>query len=50
MRSTSHECPVPKPRGFIGEVLGFGNEDTAKKLPRPRVETTKVLRSRSEAE
>ncbi|KAL2040038.1 hypothetical protein N7G274_007441 [Stereocaulon virgatum] len=50
MRRTSHECPIPKPRGFIGEVLGFGKEDTVQKLPGPRVETTKVLRSRSEAE
>ena len=48
MRKKSHECPVPKPRGFIGEVLGFRKEETAEKLPRPRIETTKVPRSRSE--
>ena len=48
MRKKSHECPVPKPRGFIGEVLGFRKEETAEKLPWPRIETTKVPRSRSE--
>lgn len=47
MRKKSHECPVPKPRGFIGEVLGFRKEETMEKLPRPRIETTKVPRSRS---
>lgn len=39
MQKKSHECPVPKPRGFIGEVLGFKNEETVEKLPKPRVET-----------
>ena len=23
MRKRGHECPVPKPRGWVGEVLGF---------------------------
>lgn len=41
---TPHECPVPKPRGLIGEVLGFNKE----KLPRPRVETTRQSRSTGE--
>ena len=25
MRKAAHECPVPKPRGIIGKVLGFTN-------------------------
>ncbi|MCJ1462877.1 hypothetical protein MMC07_001481 [Pseudocyphellaria aurata] len=31
----AHECPVPKPRGLVGEVLGFGRGE--KDTPRPRV-------------
>jgi len=27
MREKAHECPVPKPRGRIGEVLGFTIEE-----------------------
>jgi len=23
MQQLAHECPVPKPKGFIGELLGF---------------------------
>ncbi|MCJ1277492.1 hypothetical protein MMC21_005305 [Puttea exsequens] len=25
MRKKSHECPVPKPKGIVGQVLGFKN-------------------------
>ena len=27
MMQKAHECPVPKPKGFIGRVLGFENKD-----------------------
>lgn len=46
MRKKSHECPVPKPRGRLGEVLGFKKEGT-EKLPRPRIETG-TIRSRKD--
>ena len=48
MRRKSHECPVPKPRGIIGQVLGFKKEETAEKASRPRIETTNVPRPRKE--
>ena len=48
MRRSPHECPVPKPRGIIGEVLGFKKEETAEKAPRPRIETTNVSRPRKD--
>ena len=35
----SHVCPVPKPKGLIGEVLGFTQEGSSEKPPRPRIET-----------
>jgi len=47
MRKKSHECPVPKPRGLVGGVLGFKKEETAEKLPSPRIET-EISRSRRE--
>ena len=46
MRRKSHGCPVPKPSGIIGEVLGFKKEETAKKAQRPRIETKIVSPSR----
>lgn len=29
MAKVGRECPVPKPRGIIGELLGFSNKNTA---------------------
>ena len=49
MRRKSHGCPVPKPSGIIGEVLGFKKEETAKKAQRPRIETKIVSPSRRDA-
>lgn len=48
MRRKSHECPVPKPKGIIGQVLGFKKEETAKKAPKPRIETINVSRPRQD--
>lgn len=28
MAKVGRECPVPKPRGIIGELLGFSNKNT----------------------
>lgn len=42
MRKRAHECPVPKPRGVIGEVLGFRSRDGGDGTPQPRVETVKA--------
>ncbi len=45
-KKSPHECPVPKPRGLIGEVLGF--KDAEERVSRPRIETVKTSRSRKE--
>ncbi|KAI9872885.1 MAG: hypothetical protein M1830_001090 [Pleopsidium flavum] len=39
MARKARECPVPKPSGLIGEVLGFKQEDKAQPLPPIRLET-----------
>lgn len=48
IRRGSHGCPMPKPRGLLGEVLGFKKEGTDEKPPRPRVETGRLPRSGKE--
>lgn len=35
----AHQCPVPKPRGLVGEMLGFGRGEKDAPRPRVRVET-----------
>ena len=42
MRKKAHECPVPKPPGIIGRVLGFKSEDSGEEQSRPRVVTQKT--------
>ena len=44
LRKKAHECPVPKPGGLIGEVLGFKKQDTRIKPAKPRMETIIVDR------
>jgi len=46
-RKNPHECPVPKPRGLIGEVLGFTKE-VEEKEPRPSIETLKAPKLRKD--
>lgn len=46
-REKAHECPVPKPGGVIGEVLGFRK---AREDERPSVETTQLDRRRNNGE
>jgi cytochrome c oxidase assembly factor 2 len=36
MERQRRECPVPKPRGKIGELLGFGTDRTAQRRERER--------------
>ncbi|KAI4222759.1 MAG: hypothetical protein L6R36_005917 [Xanthoria steineri] len=39
MRKKAHECPVPKPGGRIGEMLGFPKkDDQAARAPKVQVE------------
>ena len=43
MRKAAHECPMPKPRGILGELLGFtrseiGQSKTDGKIEAPRIE------------
>lgn len=35
LEEKARHCPVPKPRGLVGEMLGFGSGE--KEAPRPRV-------------
>jgi len=39
MTRKARECPVPKPSGLIGEVLGFKKDDKGHPPPPIRVET-----------
>ena len=41
MRQLGHECPVPKPSGFIGRILGFGSPDADRSAPQ-KVEPAKI--------
>lgn len=36
LKKQGHECPMPKPGGIVGEVLGFGKKDD--RMRRPRLE------------
>ncbi|KAL9023750.1 MAG: hypothetical protein Q9180_008118, partial [Flavoplaca navasiana] len=38
LRKKAHECPVPKPGGRIGEMLGFPKKDEMSKPSRVHVE------------
>ena len=46
MRKKSHECPVPKPPGIIGRVLGFKSDDSTEEESRPQIVTQKEPRVR----
>ncbi|KAH8678706.1 hypothetical protein BGZ60DRAFT_249137 [Tricladium varicosporioides] len=35
LRKPKRECPVPKPRGLVGEILGFKSSSTDEKGSRP---------------
>lgn len=48
MRKKAHECPVPKPPGIIGRVLGFKDEDSGEEQSRPRVVTQKTPKIRKD--
>ncbi|MCJ1455907.1 hypothetical protein MMC28_006264 [Mycoblastus sanguinarius] len=48
MRRKSHECPVPKPRGLVGEVLGFKKKIEDDTISAPRIETRKLEKGRKE--
>lgn len=37
LKKQGHECPVPKPGGLAGQVLGFGKKDDKMKRSRPEV-------------
>lgn len=39
MRKKAHECPVPKPPGIIGRILGFKSEDSTEEESRPQLVT-----------
>lgn len=37
MKKQGHECPIPKPGGIVGEVLGFENRTERMRATRPEV-------------
>lgn len=37
IKKQGHECPIPKPGGIVGEVLGLGKRDDRMKKLRPEV-------------
>jgi cytochrome c oxidase assembly factor 2 len=41
------ECPVPKPGGLVGQVLGFEKLEDGRRLPDVRIETASDRRRRS---
>ena len=46
MRKKAHECPVPKPPGVFGRILGFNVEDREEEQCRPRVVTQTATEAR----
>ncbi len=42
MRKRAHECPVPKPRGLIGELFGLKKHEEEQETPKTIVETRKT--------
>ena len=48
MRKRAHECPVPKPPGAIGRVLGFKNEEDAAEQSRSRTESQETSKVRED--
>ena len=48
MRKKAHECPVPKPPGIIGRVLGFEGQDSGEEQSRPRIVTQKTSKVRED--
>ena len=48
MLKKAHECPVPKPPGIIGRILGFQDDDSRKEQPRPEVITQKESKARDD--
>lgn len=47
LKKQGHECPVPKPGGIVGELLGFGKKDDKIRRPRPEVVVERQEEKRS---
>lgn len=48
MKKKAHACPVPKPPGVIGRILGFKSEDRKEDESSPRVVTQKASKVRED--
>ena len=48
MRSKAHGCPVPKPAGIIGRVLGFKDQTNGEEQSRPQIVTQKASKGRKD--
>ena len=48
MRKKAHECPVPKPPGVIGRILGFQDEKRREEHPKPQIIKQKVSEVRGD--
>ena len=42
LRKKAHECPMPKPKGIIGEALGFTRGQETEERPKTTVEVRKA--------
>ena len=48
MRRQAHECPIPKPLGIIGRILGFQDGDNGDERSRPRIVTERPSKGRED--
>ena len=48
MRKRAHACPVPKPPGILGKILGFKSEDGEEEQSRPQIVTQRASKAREE--
>ncbi|KAL9126024.1 MAG: hypothetical protein Q9217_004860 [Psora testacea] len=42
----AHKCPVPKPGGLIGNVLGFEKTEAEQETPKPQIQARKKDRAK----
>ena len=47
LRKIGHECPVPKPTGFFGRVLGFNEPTTEEKATQRQVQVAERRKTSS---
>lgn len=48
MRKRAHECPIPKPKGAIGEILGIQKRREEQEITETSIEPRKDTRRKGE--